>query len=319
LFNYTSSNGTVDYFIATKSVTPICTSYRFVTRPGIQVTNPLLFYWQSKFSSAGYYETGCITAVDQYGLSASGLPSIANETNCGTANCRFIDRNNFVVNQTSLNVSETYTICAYPLSYCDTDPSNYEEIYTDILNTLPTNTSFPAVLNTLVVPSFTITRISDNNAPSNPTISNIKVSGSKFSFDAKSGSPITCFLRTAAPGKTYTSADFQTCGSGCLVADLTTESESFSLGIDTSGVNNSNNSTAKCGDTSTTYKLNGVCFNSAPCSNLKTNVLDLGNGVLSTKSGNCNNNTDTNNTASITNYISINLMISFLIALILLA
>lgn len=319
LTNYTAANGTIDYFIATKSVTPICTSYRFVTRPGIQVTNPLLFYWQSKFSSAGYYETGCITAVDQYGTSASGLPSIVNETNCGTANCRFIDRNNYVVNQTSLNVSETYTICAYPLSYCDTDPSNYEEIYTDILNTLPTNTSFPAVLNTLVVPAFTVTRISDGSAPSTPTVSNVKVTGSRMTFDAKSGSSITCFVRSAAPSKTYTAADFESCSTGCLVVDLTTESESFSVNVDVSGVNNSNNSTAACSETSTNFKLYGVCFNSAPCSNLKTNVLDLGTGILSSKTGNCTSDQNGNNTNTPSTFVTMNMMIFFILALILLA
>lgn len=317
--NYSTGNGTVDYYIATKSVTPICTSYRFVTRPGIQVTNPLLFYWQSKFSSAGYYETGCVTAVDQYGTSATGLPSIVNETNCGTANCRFIDRNNYVVNQTSLNVSETYTICAYPLSYCETDPLNYEETYNDILNTLPTNTSFPAVLNTLVVPSFTVTRISDGSAPSSPTISNVKVTGSRMTFDAKSGAPITCFVRSAAPSKTYTAADFESCSTGCLVVDLTTESESFSVNVDVSGSNGSNNSTAACSETSTNYKLYGVCFNSAPCSNLKTNVLDLGTGILSSKTGNCTSDQSGNNTNTPSTYVTMNMMIFFILALILLA
>lgn len=317
LSNYTLTNGTIDYFIATKSITPICTSYRFVTRPGIQVTNPLLYYWQSKFSSAGYYETGCVTAVDQYGSSAFGLPSIANETNCGTANCRFIDRNNYVVNQTSLNVSETYTICAYPLSYCETDPSNYEEVYNDILTELPTNTSFPDVLNTLVVPQFSITRISDTNAPSSPTVSNVKITGSRMTFDAKSSASISCFLKSAAPGKSYTAADFETCGANCLVADLTTDSESFSITVDTSGINASNNSTS-CIENSSSFKLFGVCFNSAPCSNLKTNVLDLGTGILSTKSGNCTSTDNTTNTTP-SSFISLNAMIFFILALILLA
>jgi len=157
--NYTSTDGSTQQIIAKKSFSPLCVSYRFDTRPGVQTTNPLLWYWQQKFASSGYYETGCINAVDQYGTEIPGLPSIKDEINCGRRNCRFIDYNSYLVNQTSLNVSETYTICAYPLSTCRTDPSNYEEVLNDIMSSLPNNQTFKEVLDVLVVPNFKLTQV----------------------------------------------------------------------------------------------------------------------------------------------------------------
>ena len=175
--NYTLTNGTTIKLMPTMPTNTICASYRFNTQPGIQVKDPLRTFWQNKFSQSGFNSTGCITVIDQYGNQAPGLPSLQNQTNCGGFTCVFKQAQVQIVNQTSLGVSETYIICPKPNPICLSDPPNYSELFNEVYNLLPTNTSFPALLNTLVVPSFTLTQLSDSSSITTPTVSGITASG----------------------------------------------------------------------------------------------------------------------------------------------
>jgi len=189
-----------------------------------------------------------------------------------------VDKDYYIANQTSVNVSQTYTICAYPLSTCSVDPVNYEEKLNDILTTLPTNNTFYEVLNVVVVPEFTLSQNSNTAAPSAPTISNIVSSSGSISLNAVSSSSIVCFVKIleSAP----TSAEFDTCGSDCSVVYISSTSATYS--INTSAASNSN--------------IYAVCYNDAHCSSLGTDVINI--GTYSYTSGNTDTNSTTNTTTN---------------------
>jgi len=304
--NYTNTDGTTQQIMAKKSFSPLCVSYRFDTRPGVQTTNPLLWYWQQKFASSGYYETGCINAVDQYGTEIPGLPSIQKEAHCGRRNCRFIDYNSYIVNQTSLNVSETYTICAYPLSTCKTDPTNYEEVLNDIMSNLPNNQTFKEVLNVMVVPNFKMTQVSDTDVPQKPNISNVKYSGNTIKFEASSTNSISCFAKVSGNSDTILDkAQFETCGSDCSVINISSTSGSYSV---------------VAGNAGEQVTINMVCYNDMHCSSSSTSVLQFGpytkSSATDATSGNTNN-TSTNTTGDKGFFIQINILLLFVLSLLL--
>lgn len=276
LMNYTLTNGTIVSFNVPRSIQTRCLSYRFNTRPGIQVTSRLLWYWQSRFNLNGYYESGCITPVDQYGSQVPGLPSIRNETNCGRQNCRFIDQQDYIVNQTSLGVSQTYTICAYPLATCDVNPVSYSETISSIQTTLSTNTTFKTVLNIEVTPEFTIFEASDSS-PSAPTISQITRTGNRISFKAVSNSAVQCFVRPASASTAPILSQFQTCSDDCTVVNISSTEGTYTITV-------SNNNE---------LNIYAVCYNELFCSSSSTAVLNFGRAA---SNGNNNNNSTNNST-----------------------
>lgn len=300
ILNSTLSNGTVTPIIATRTRSPRCASYQFKTRPGVQVTNPLLWYWQRRFSLSGYFESGCISAVDQYGTEIPGLPSIRNETNCGTARCRFIDRPSFVVNATQLAIPETYTICAYPLSYCETDPTNYQETFNEIMVTLSNNQTFNNTLNTRVVPEFVLVEVDDNQRPESPLISDIKSTTNSISFSATSNKPIRCFARISNQGAP-TDAEFNTCNSNnCKVLEISKISSSYTFSGLTQG----------------SYTIYSKCYNDMHCSQSTSGVLSLGSGTVTSPTN--NTNTTNNNTNPIySKFINISLILLIMLFILL--
>lgn len=285
IFNQTLSNGTTIPIIATKTFTPLCASFRFNSRPGIQVTNPLLWYWQDRYSGIGYYETGCISIVDQYGTEIPGLPVIRNETSCGRQNCRFINRESFVVNQTALDISETYTLCAYQFSTCTVDPSNYQETFNELLTTFATNTTMNAALDTKVVPQFSVSTVGNTNSFVSPSVSNISFSAGRLTFNAVSTSALQCFVRVSNTQPLMT--DFDNCNSGCTTINTSSVQGSFSINLG-SGISGSQN-------------IYSVCYNDSPCSSSRSSVNNFGSFTASTNNNNNNNSTNNNNTNNNTN------------------
>jgi len=207
------ANGTVIDIIAQQKFGPVCANYRFKTKPGDQTTNPLLWFWQESLSKSGYYESGCLTAVDTYGTVIPGVPSIANETLCGSTNCKFISKTQHIANQTNTVDLESYTICAYPKAVCTTDPTNIRTYVDDITTKVNNNNTFNTELNVFVVPEFTITIVDDNNVPSKPSITNIQTTGNKYTFDAASTTPILCIVKALEDSS---QDDFEDCdGNNC--------------------------------------------------------------------------------------------------------
>lgn len=288
--DYAFTNGTVVPIIASKPHATYCASYRFRSRPGIQVTNPLLWYWQRHFSSAGYYESGCISAVDQYGTVIPGLPNITAESNCGKSNCRFVQRENYVINQTATNVPETYTICAYPLSTCAVDPADYDASFNSIVALLNTNATLNTTLNIRVVPEFNLTVLSADSTPVKPTTSTPTRKGQQVEFTGKSESPLRCFVK-AINGAQPSEAEFNTCGTDCSSISVATVDSTFSVNLKISGQG--------------TYNLYSNCYNDMHCSTSSTGVFSLGSVSLSQSdidiikgNNSTNNNSNTNSTAN---------------------
>lgn len=278
--NQTLTNGTIVSLMAGSQVNPLCASYRFKSRPGIQVTNPLLWYWQSRFSEGGYEKTGCVTAVDQYGTNIPGLPSIRNETSCGRQNCRFIDRVDYVVNQTQKDNSETYIICAYPYSTCTTNPSDYVEKFNTLLNELNTNITVNVAINAFVVPEFTLTTTSDSAITRTPTITELKLTGNKASFTAVADSALSCFVKPIT-GAQPAVTDFDTCSSGCTVINVANVAGKYEVSV---------------ASAAGTYNLYAVCYNDMPCSDSRTSVVSWGTVTVQSSNGNNNNGTNNNGT-----------------------
>lgn len=109
-----------------------------------------------------------------------------------------------VVNQTSLGVAETYIVCPKPNPICIRDPPNYSSVFNEAYTALQTNSTFPTVLNVLVVPHFTLTQLSDRTSVVTPTVSGITATGSSVSFSVTAASSISCaFVATtgATPPK----------------------------------------------------------------------------------------------------------------------
>jgi len=278
--NQTLTNGTIVSLVAGSQVNPLCASYRFKSRPGIQVTNPLLWYWQSRFSEGGYEKTGCVTAVDQYGTNIPGLPSIRNETSCGRQNCRFIDRVDYVVNQTQKDNSETYIICAYPYSTCTTNPSDYVEKFNTLLNELNTNITVNVAINAFVVPEFTLTTTSDSAITRTPTITELKLTGNKASFTAVADSALSCFVKPIT-GAQPAVTDFDSCSSGCTVINVANVAGKYEVSV---------------ASAAGTYNLYAVCYNDMPCSDSRTSVVSWGTVTVQSSNGNNNNGTSSNGT-----------------------
>ena len=279
IWNQSLTNGTVIDIKAADSKSPLCASYRFNTRPGRQLTDRLLWYWQGRYSQTGYYEGGCISAVDQYGTMIPGLPDIKNELDCGRSNCRFIDRKLHIHNETNLSESETYTICAYPLSNCTNDPSNFEETYNNIVTELNLNTTFVEKLNVEVSPEFELTQVKDNTVPEIGIASDVKYSNNKVTFSLSSNLPYICYV---IPSKTSpASSSFDLCKSNCSPISTSKKLENFSVDFNTSETG--------------TFTLFSVCYNNMPCSKLRSRVFELGSFTTSGSSNNNNNNNNNSN------------------------
>jgi hypothetical protein len=302
--NQTLTNGTIVSLRAGSQVNPLCASYRFKSRPGIQVTNPLLWYWQNRFSEGGYDKTGCIIAVDQYGTNIPGLPSVRNETSCGRQNCRFVDRVNYVVNQTQKDNSETYIICAYPYSTCTTNPSDYAEKFNTLLNELNTNITVNLAINAYVVPEFTLSTTSDAAISRTPTITGLKLAGGKATFSATSDSALSCYVKPVT-GAQPAVTDFDTCTSGCTVINVSNVAGNYEVVV---------------ASAAGTYNLYAVCYNDMPCSGSRTSVVSWGSVTVSSgnnnNNGTNNNNTDNNGTASSSGYHYFTMTLLLLLALI---
>eukprot|EP00340_Litonotus_pictus_P006337 CAMPEP_0170518016 /NCGR_PEP_ID=MMETSP0209-20121228/3809_1 /TAXON_ID=665100 ORGANISM="Litonotus pictus, Strain P1" /NCGR_SAMPLE_ID=MMETSP0209 /ASSEMBLY_ACC=CAM_ASM_000301 /LENGTH=2711 /DNA_ID=CAMNT_0010803431 /DNA_START=59 /DNA_END=8194 /DNA_ORIENTATION=+ len=318
--NHTLTNGTNLEIKASDPFRPICASYRFASRPGVQVTDPLLWYWQKKFAITGYYESGCVSAVDQYGTELPGLPSIKNETNCGVTNCRFVQRQTFDDNSTQLDVPETYSICAYPINSCANNPLSYQERFNELMVELSTNTTFNQTLNTRVVPDFNLTVIDDNIVPKGPEVVFFEIKGRNIRYAAKSETPIMCFTKAskdAAPAL----SDFDVCDGECYGININSEPTDIIYQLPEFTVGG-------------TYSLYAVCSNDMPCSRSRTSVLTLGTETISgsdsgtgngtTGNGTTGNGTTGNGTTgngtngSGVNWISLNLIALIMMLLVLL-
>ena len=229
--NYTLSNGTVLNLMPTPPISFSCASYHFNTRPGIQVTNPLLWYWQNKFSQSGYANSGCITALDQYGTDIPGLPSIKNQTLCTTTNCNFINYQNYIINQTSLSDSEVYTICMVPYKQCTTDPTDYSDKFNEVMLELNTNTSFTSLLNIVDVPDFALTTVTDKLNPTINTISStsIEVTSNSIQVPVSSPSPVACTLMPVYGNLVPSLSQFTNCTSSCVSFTSTNVTSTITL------------------------------------------------------------------------------------------
>lgn len=295
--NTTLANGTVIDIIAQQKFGPVCANYRFKTKPGDQTTNPLLWYWQESLSQSGYYESGCLTAVDTYGTVIPGIPSIANETLCGSSNCKFISKAQHIANQTNTIDLESYTICAYPKAVCTTDPSNIRTYVDDITTKVNNNNTFKTELDVFVVPEFTITIVDDNNYPSKPTITNIKTTGNKYTFDAVSTTPILCIVKALEDSS---QDNFEDCdGNNCVSISVSSTVSPFTLTL-----NNASKS----------LTVMAKCRNDMPCSVKRSETFTVGTFSPSDiTTPTTTNTTSTNTTSTSTNWISISNMIMLLV------
>jgi hypothetical protein len=304
LQNYTLSNGTVLDLMPTKPVTTLCASYRFNTKPGVQVKDPLRWYWQNKFSVSGYNTSGCVTVIDQYGVQAPGLPDFSNQTSCGRAACIFRNYQDSIVNQTSLGVAETYIVCPKPNPVCITDPSNYEEKFNEVYNDLPTNQTFKTILNIEVVPEFVLTQVSDSSNVSTPTVSDIKSTGATVTFSAVSTINLDCAF-VATTGATPTQDQFDKCvATECTYINTSATSTTGQIKL---------SSTA-----SGSYTIFSQCKNEVPCSESQSDITNVGSTSVTgpdakpTNTSNTNTtgtNTTNTTTPSSTSYISFNLLL----------
>jgi hypothetical protein len=294
--NTTLANGTVIDIIAQQKFGPVCANYRFKTKPGDQTTNPLLWYWQETLSQNGYYESGCLTAVDTYGTVIPGIPSIANETLCGSKNCKFISKSQHIANQTNTVDLESYTICAYPKAVCTTDPTNIRTYVDDITTKVSNNKTFNSELNVLVVPEFTITIVDDNTVPVKPTITNIKTNGNKYTFDAVSTTPELCIVKAV---ENSASDDFEDCdGNNCVSISISSKVSPYTLTL-----NNASKS----------LTVKAKCRNDMPCSVKRSDVFTIGTYSPADVPATSTNTTNTNTTSTSVNWISISNMIMLLI------
>lgn len=301
LEEYTFTNGTTVAIAPSKPNSPICASYNFATRPGVQVTDPLLWYWQSYFSSEGYNSTGCVTAVDQYGTNIPGIPNIANETSCGRQNCRFVERDDYVVNQTDTTTPETYTLCAYPSSVCSSNPTDLKSNFDTLMTTLATPDNFKSVLNTYVVPDFNITILSDETGVPSATISDITRVSGLVTFNAVATSPIVCYVKVSS-GSAPTSSDFNTCTTDCKVLNIQTKSTQFSITLNVSEVG--------------TYTVYSNCYNAMPCSQASSGVNTVTSFTLSpadiddiTGNTDTSSNVDTNTTSTNSSWLNVSILL----------
>jgi len=300
--NYTLSNGTVLNLMPAKTYPVQCASYRFDTKPGIQVKEPLRWYWQNKFSSSGFDATGCVTVIDQYGEQNPGLPLFKNQTSCGRLACVFRNYQDSIVNQTSLFISETYILCPKPNPICTTDPINYDEKFNEIYTELNTNQTFKTSLNIEVVPSFALNSISENTAPALPTVNDLKATGNTVKFTTTSDRPSDCaFIVTT--GATPTQNDFDNCNTSiCTYINVSTQSTVGEIKMNP--------------DSSGTYTLFVQCKNEVPCSAGFTDSSNLGTVNLQGGSNVNNNSTASNSTntteSSSVSYISLNMVMLLL-------
>ena len=297
--NYTFKNGTVIDITAPLAVAPRCAQYRFNTIPGDQVTNPLLWYWQRQFTTTGFYEGGCILALDQYGTNIPGLPDLKTENFCNSGNCRFVKKENYTDSQVGLVLTRSYTICAYPYQLCESDPLNYDEIFNEILAKLPTNQTFNATLNTRVVPEFKLTEANDNVVPEKPLVSLVSLEN-KVTVTASSTKSQRCYLKLTT-SSTPTVSDFDKCATDdCKVAQTSTTTTTYEFLNLSPG----------------TYKLYGLCYNDMHCSVRNSGVIEFQSITISKPNTSTTNNNSSStvspnpntNTGSSSSYLSLSIM-----------
>ena len=292
IFNYTLSNGTVIDIMPTPTQGSKCASYRFETKPGVQVKDPLRWYWQNKFSSSGYNSSGCITVIDQYGNQAPGIPNFKNDISCESKTCNFKQDIESIVNQTSLNVEETYILCAKQFPTCPSDINGIDDKFNEILSELDTKESFKSVLNIEVVPPFELTTVVDGNLPNIPEVSEIEKVGIYLEFKTalSEGTENADCVYIATTGAEPTEEQFNECKrEECTYVN--TKVGSTTKGKIEIGENNTGN-----------YQIFSKCRNEIPCSSEITQVKDVGSGSIdggnsnSTNSTSNLNNTNQNNT-----------------------
>lgn len=305
LQNYTLANGTVLQLMPTPPPSTMCASYRFNTQPGVQVKQPLLTFWQNKFTSSGYNSTGCIIVIDQYGNQAPGLPSFTNQTSCGQTACIFRPIQQQIVNQTALGIAETYIVCPKPNPICRTDPPNYSAKFNEVYNLLPTNATFNTVLNIQVVPSFVLTQLTDSNTVVTPSVSQITSTGSTVSFSAVSTVNNDCaFILTS--GATPTQSQFNSCNkSECTYLSLSTTATTGQITL--------------ASTSSGSYTLFVQCQSAIPCSQTQSSVSNVGTVSLSSAVSNSTNtttNTTNTTTPTSTSFLSMNMMLCLMIMLV---
>jgi hypothetical protein len=284
LENVTLSDGSIIPIQTANSVATSCASYRFETRPGRQLLDPLLWYWQREFSYSGFSKSGCINALDQYGTVIAGMPDIREELSCGRSNCRFIDREDYIVNKTQTKVPETYTICAYPSSSCETDYEQYQEKFEELATAFGgKNDTMGAALMVKVVPAYTVSTLNADTKPTVPTSSTLKLDGAQISFDSTSASPILCFARLTSEAKP-SEASFNTCGKDCTTMNVSPIKTEYKISI---GVGDDKKVEAG------TYNVYAICYNDMHCSTTNTGVFTLGSITISQKDADEINDEDT--------------------------
>jgi len=277
--NYTLANGTVIPLMPTPTVPLQCISYGFQTIPGVQVTGPLLNYWQNLFSGGGWSANGCITVTDQYGTIMPGLPLPSNSSCSSNALCNFQSNTAIIANQTQLNIAYPYLVCPVPYPVCSTDPVNYSTKISQGMSTLSTNTSFVSVLNIQVVPSYNLTVVSDAVPPTLPSFSALTATSSgQITFTLTSNNPVSCYYMastsTIAPlPSSLTSCTGSFCGNTVVPVAGTPINANLNVGT--------SNSTA-------TYNLFAVCYNNVPCPTTATQVVSVGSTTLSASTINSN-------------------------------
>lgn len=304
--NYTLANGTVLNLMPSRSFNVQCASYRFNTKPGIQVKEPLRWYWQQRYSATGFNSSGCVTVIDQYGEQNPGLPDFRNQTSCGRATCNFRKYQDSIVNQTSLFVAETYIVCPKPNPICISDPVNYEERFNEVYTELNTNQTFKTVLNIEVVPEFTLETISDTSVASLPTVSGIVAqAGNVVEFNTTNTNKADCaFVGTT--GATPTAQDFDTCDpSVCANVNTSPIRTLGQIKMDASA--------------SGTYTIFVQCKTEIPCSDRFTDISNVGTVTLRGSTTNNGNNTNVNNTNNTNNTTSVGFISFNLFALVMLA
>jgi len=299
-YNYTFKNLTTIDIMAPVSIAPRCAQYRFNTIPGDQVTNPLLWYWQRQFTTVGFYEGGCVLALDQYGTPIPGLPNMLKENFCNSEKCKFVKKENYTDSQVGLVLTKTYTICAYPYVMCESDPLNYDEIFNGILTKLSTNQTFNETLNTRVVPEFKLIETNDNLVPEKPTISMVS-SVNKVTVSASSSKAQRCILKLSL-SSTPTVSELDRCSTNdCKVAQTSSTVTTYEFVNLNKG----------------TYKLYGVCYNDMHCSVRNTGIIEFQSITISTPDP-VNSSSATNSSSVVvsevssnSSFISISLMVLF--------
>ena len=210
------TNETFNSFTPTNTLPSRCVIFTFDSDPGASVKDSLRNRLQKYYSQPlGYFENGCIMAVDQYGSTINGLEFPVNNT-CGSNNYLFhpktADSDPLL---TSVGKVEEYYLCAVQNPLCKTNviDNKFDETFDIFQNELNTPSDFISVLNITAIRAF---KKSDSKDVAPPDVTNAEISkisdvNGVFSFNISNKQNLGCYYKLNSNSTQPSNIDIVNC------------------------------------------------------------------------------------------------------------